>query len=276
MRILVTLFVFWVVVGVPSSYARTIHSVLKENFKMVLSSNQSGPIILYVQEGSTIRKGEKLFGVEPDELEMKKQLALLELQQAHIRLEKVTNPKTRDEIIKAKLTFQQYELQYNSGAISKDAFELAKMEFVLATQKSRSEDISLAEMEIQLKELRLKEADFALQKVITLAPAQGRINKILVQPNEWVKPGKEVLELINIHPLYAFMYLPITHLKQIKKKKSLKLTILTGNRKIKIKGLIKHIYDEVDAVSQTIRVRIEVNNAKLRYKPGMRVQITLP
>ncbi len=243
---------------------------------MTLSAGQEGPIHFYVVEGSDVSRGEKLFGIDPKELKLRQQLAKLQWIQSKAKLRKIKTPLTKEEIKRAKLTFSQQKAQYQSGGISEDAYQIARLEYLLATRQGRPEDINIAKLDVDLKFVQLKLADSDLEKAFVKAPAVGQINRLLVQPNEWVKPGQEVLELLNIHPLYIVLNVPLEQVPKLHLTDSLPISVFVSDEISQVSGKIKFISNEVDAVSQTIRVRLEINNEKQLFKPGMRAQVDLP
>lgn len=256
--------------------AETLHSVLRENFKMVLSANQEGPIILYIEEGAYISKGDKLFGMEPQELELKVKLAKVQWEQTQAHEKKIKNPYHETMLRYARMQFKQQESLYHSGGISQEAFEIARLEHELATLESREEDIEVAVANVKIKHLQLELAENALREATFVTPIDGRIHKLMVRPNEWVRPGQEVLELININPVFLLVNVPLKSVTKISSEKPLEVLISTGVQEAKAQGIVKHISDEVDAVSQTIPVRLEINNETKLFKPGMRAQVVLP
>ncbi len=265
------------VVGVGHlASAETVSSVLRENFKMVYSATQTGPILLYVKEGDYVEKGDRLFGVDPTASKLKVKLARVQWEQAQSRLAKSRNPHTQETLQREQLKFRQQEALYKSGGISKDAYQIAKLEYQLAIQNSHPEDLVSAEKEALVKELQLKLAQEALKKETIKAAGKGRVNQLLVQANEWVQPGKEVLELISIHPLYVVVNVSLKTASELKPDTNLELKVETGMENVRTQGVVKQIYDEVDAVSQTVRIRLEIDNETRILKPGMRAQVILP
>lgn len=269
-------FLVFIFLGTGFLHAESLPSVLRENFKMVLSASHQGPILLYVKDGEYVSAGDKLFGMEPKELELQVKLAKVQWQQVQASEKKIKNPHTAKEMKRAKLQFEQQKALYHSGGISQDAFAIGKLEYELATQKSRDEDVAIAKANVEIKELQLQLAETTLQKATFYTPVDGRIHKLLVQPNEWVKPGQEVLELISITPVHLLVNVPLASVAKLAPNNPLEVSISTGIEEIKTQGIVKHISDEVDAVSQTVPVRLEIENEKKLFKPGMRAQIILP
>jgi multidrug efflux pump subunit AcrA (membrane-fusion protein) len=257
----------------PHLYAKVFPTILRENFKIELSSTHEGPIVLYVKEGKKIRRKEKLFGNQTKDLELKIRLAELQWKQAKATLDKVIKPLTDQELKLENLSFQQKRDLYKAGGLSKDAFQLVELDYQLKVRKSRPEDIAIAELGVNTRLVQLQLAKEALSKATFRAPLSGRVNRIFVQHNEWVKPGQKVLEILNINPLFAIVNTPLAMLTNIRIGKKIDINVKTGNQRLSTVGTVKTISDEVDAVSQTVRIRIEIKNEKNLYKPGMQAEI---
>lgn len=256
--------------------AETFSTFLRENFKMDLSATQEGPIFLYVEEGARVKKGQVLFGGETKELELNVTLAELQWQQAKVNLKKVLNPLTGQELEFETLQFEQKKSLFKAGGLSEDAFRLVQAEYQLKTRESRPEDIAIAKLGAETKQLQLKLSQEALSKATFKAPLPGRVNKLHVQHNEWVKPGQKVLELININPLYVVVNTPLIKVSKLSIDTKTTVEVSFGGKKIETYGTIRFISDEVDAVTQTVRIRIEISNHDNRFKPGMLANVGLP
>jgi RND family efflux transporter MFP subunit len=235
-----------------------------------------GLIFIYVKEGQRVKKGARLFGNETRELDLKFKLATLQWKQAKFTLEKIVTPLTKDQLEYEELAFKQKSALYKAGGLSDDAFQVAKLEHQLKTKKGRSEDITISELDVATKRVQLQMAQEALSKATFKAPLSGKINKVYVQHNEWVKPGQKILQLIGSHPLYAMVNAGLSRINNISYGEKVDITVNRGDSKVDTKGVIKFISEDVDAASQTVRVRIEINNADRRFKPGMRAEVILP
>lgn len=258
------------------AWAEGLPTVVRENFKMVLSATQQGPIQLYVEQGDVVSKGDKLFGMDMEEVQLKVKLAQVQWEQAQASEKKARNPHTAKKLRHAKLKFEQQDSLYRSGGLSPDAYEIAKMEYELTIQNTRDEDISIAQANVKVRRYQLELAETALKKATSVTAADGRIHILIVQPNEWVRPGQEILVLININPVKVVVNVPLRQINKVTPDKPLKVLISTGLKQLEAQGVVKHISDEVDAVSQTVPVRLEINNEKNLLKPGMRAQVLLP
>jgi len=257
-------------------HGETFPTILRENFKMDLSSTMEGLIFIYVEEGQRVKKGFRLFGNETRELDLKYKLATLQWKQAKFILDKIITPLTKDQLEYEELAFNQKSALYNAGGLSDDAFQAAKLEHQLKTKKGRAEDITIAELDVSTKKIQLQMAQVALSKATFQAPLSGTINKVYVQHNEWVKPGQKILQLIGSHPLYAMVNAGLNKIHNITYGGKVTVTVNRGDSKVDTKGVIKFISEDVDAASQTVRIRIEINNADGQFKPGMRAEVILP
>lgn len=258
-----------------NSSAEKFPTILREHFKMDLPSTSEGLIFIYIKEGDRVKKGSRLFGNQTKELQLKVTLAQLQWKQAKANLDKALQPLSQNALAYETETFKQKKALHEAGGLSEDAFRIIQMEYNLKTGKSRKEDITIAELNVETKKVQMQLAREQLRKATFKAPLSGSVNKIYVQHNEWVKPGQKVVQLIGVTPLHAIINADESVASRLEVKKAIPVTVNSGNGKVETKGVITFISEEVDAASQTIRIRVEIENNNRAFKPGMRADVSI-
>ncbi|MBF0240323.1 MAG: HlyD family efflux transporter periplasmic adaptor subunit [SAR324 cluster bacterium] len=252
-------------------------SILRENYKITLVAQQSGRINLLLSEGTPIKQGSPLFEIERQELQIALQMAEAQWKKAQQYLSKVKNPYSEEERRNAELIYSQKKKQFEAGAISPEAFGLVESQYEMKITPTRAEDIAIAEEEVKLKHSEMLLAQTAIEKTSELAPANfGVIQRIRVYPGQWVRQGQEIMEIIGVHPLQMEVYIPLSESAKLTRGKILKVEINMGNAVEKTRGSVVFISSEVDAIRQTLLIKMEINNVEKRYSPGMLTNVYLP
>ena len=245
--------------------AEILSSILLENFKQVVVARQSGIVKLHVNEGARLSIDDNICEVDVEKLKLRMKLAELKYQEAAISLEI------------AKIKFRRKEELFEAGGISKDTFELLKMEHeVPEKQTGNKVDVTLAGVELEQKKLEKELLALELESAFYTAPADGQIIKFHVRNQQWISAGSKLYEFLSIKPLFVAVNIPLKRLKTISQNKRLKLSIDTGAKIKKVDGIVDYIVDELDTIDQNVRILIKINNEKLLFKPGMRVKVHLP
>ena len=105
------------------------------------------------------------------------------------------------------------------------------------------------------------------QKTIT-APFDGRVGIRLIDIGQYVSPGKMMVTLQAINPLYVSMNLPEQNLSQLYMNQPVDITANFGNGKT-VRGKITAINSKVDQVTRNILIQATIPNDKMELYPGM-------
>ncbi len=248
--------------------AKSIPSVLLENFKLSITARQSGMVRIIAEEGAHVSKNEALFEVGTERLQLKLHLATLQHQKAATQLQKLQKL--------ALLLFEQKKQLHEAGGISNDAFEIARLEYELEIQPTSEGNVAIASLAVEEKRIKVDLLKLDLNQAKYLAIAQGQVTKIYVQDKQRVQIGEKVMDLLSINPLFIALNVSLTKLRKYSANTELKTQIDTGSGIVKADGILIYKIDELDGVDQVGRILIKINNDKDLFKPGMRVKVVLP
>ena len=244
--------------------AESTASVLMENFKTAVAARQSGTVDLYVNEGGQLKSGDKICEVNAKKFQLRMKLADLKYRQAALSF-KI-----------AQIKYQRKKELFEAGGISEDAFELLRMEHELSAPQSNEGDITLAQMDLEEKQLEKELLKLEIHNAIYKAPASGQVVKLHVRDKQWVVAGQKLYDFLSIEPLFVALNIPLKQLSKIKTEMVLTLDIDSGNGIIKATGTVDYMIDELDTVDQNARILIRIQNENKLLKPGMRVKVNLP
>jgi len=239
-----------------------IQAVTRPSADIMLSFVQPGRIAhIYFKEGDSVRGGHVL--VQLDDTVERAQLAQIKaesenttqiraseasLAQRRVDLKKLEkaaalNAATELEVEHAKLSVQIAEL----------SLELAKFEHEQAKRKYH-------EQSVRVENMRIK------------SPIDGRIEKIQVEAGESVNALADVLQVVQIDPLWIDVPVPLVRASTLEPGKTAKVEFI-GPQKTSTEGTIVFVAAVADAASGTLRVRVEVPN-KTRRPAGEHVVVS--
>ena len=111
-------------------------------------------------------------------------------------------------------------------------------------------------------------------KALTLhAPCSGVVSRKQVRDGEYVKAGREMLEISNISKVWVYAYIYEYEISWIKVGQLAHVTFPFSSEPIT--GRIGTIYPYLDKRSRTIRARIDLENPGLYLKPDMYADIII-
>jgi len=192
-------------VAVEKAERRTIVEMITANGKIQpekevkISPDVSGEIVLLnVQEGDYVKKGDLLFKIKPDTYISMKDRTQAALESAKARLSQA-----KAQFIQAELAFERSKQLYEEATISESEYEQAE-----ASYKVAQAEVDAAEFSVKSADASLSEANEALVKTTVYAPMSGTISSLLVEQGERVvgtemMTGTEVLRIADLTRMEA-------------------------------------------------------------------------
>jgi HlyD family secretion protein len=169
----------------------------------------SGEIIaLYVKEGDSVRAGQMLLKIRPDNYESFLSRAEAEVNATKASLEQSKSAMAQAEarLIKAKIDYDRNKKLFEDKVISQADWDNFEANYRVAKQdvESAKANIEAAKFRIASSEASLKDASVNLRKTTIYAPQNGTISKLNVELGERVvgtsqMAGTEMLRIANLN-----------------------------------------------------------------------------
>jgi HlyD family secretion protein len=256
---------------------------------VVVSAKASGELLhLSAREGEQVQKGQSMGQIDTESLQLQRQQQLARIDELELRKES------------ARLQIQQAEVQLKHNKET-----LAKTEKLLseggATQQSRDDlatkvQVDQASLEIlrvnymlllaQQEELRagLELSDLAIRDASILSPVDGVILNRFHREGELVSKGTPLFELADLTSLDLYIYLPLRDLPKVKIGQEVQ--VIVSGVDDRYTGTVIWIASEGEFTPKTIltretrdtlvyEVKILVGNPLGELKIGMPVDVVL-
>jgi multidrug efflux pump subunit AcrA (membrane-fusion protein) len=247
---------------------------LREKFRILLLAPHEGHITFSIKEGDYVKANQVLFIVNDPILPIQLKKARLALKHADANLTKLITQKQIEDK-EASLKLQKQESLHRAGSLSDDAWEIAKIDIEVRKQ-IKPENIILGKIAVEQAKNEVDLVNQTIKDLLVVNPADGVISRIIIQNNEWTKPSQRLAEIIGVNPLIIYLNLPYEKVTIVKKMKKIPMTVQKGGKLFKVSGHIRSIAGEIDAITQTIQIQLELPNKNHLFLPGMKVNILLP
>lgn len=215
--------------GPVASYIAATANLVAEGEVKVLAEVEGRVTRILVAEGDRVAKGQLL--------------AVLDRGDAEIALEKA---RVREE---------------NAVAVHQRGRDLAAEELI-----SR-EDLDKREMDARIARQEHAEAAWNLAKTEVRAPIGGRVSLRSAQPGQHLRPGDELVQITDLDPLIAYVYLPEKDVLALSAGRQVDLA-LDAAPDVAFHGRVRQISPVVDPATGTVRVTIEVISPPSQVRPG--------
>ena len=217
------------------------------------------------KEGTEVKKGDRLFVIDPSPYKDDYDHALANVEQAKAHLTRVTADYHRaEELLPRK-------------AISQSDFDLAKGD--------RDEAVAA----VGQAKAALETSQQNLDWTTVLAPVSGRISRQMVDPGNMVKADDTVLtSIVLLDPMYVFFYVDersmlkfrrLLQAGKVKSSQDARLPVLLGlsdETGYPHQGVIDFVDNHLDQMTGTLMIRGRFPNTDRLLSPGMFARIRVP
>jgi HlyD family secretion protein len=184
---------------------------IQPEVEVKISADVSGEIIeLSVKEGDSVRKGQLLFRIRPDNYQsfLDRARAGVNTSKANLAQAKATLAQSQARFIRTKLDYERNRKLLEQKVISEADWETSKSNFEVAENEleAAKSNVESARYGIENSEANLKDAAENLRKTTVYAPMGGIISRLNVEQGERVvgtaqMTGTEVLRIANLRDM---------------------------------------------------------------------------
>jgi multidrug efflux system membrane fusion protein len=238
----------------------------------------------YFHEGDVVRKGDRLFMIDPRPLAA----SLKQAESTLIRDEALLNQSAAQLVRdKANAQYQQITADRQAqlairGLISRDAGEQAKAASDATSGLIKSDEAAVESAQAQLEMQRsvVDNAKVQLSYADIRAAIDGRTGSNTVKPGNLISANStELVTITQLQPVYVTFAVPAVHLATIKdhigKDPLLAMAASPVAGGPPIEGRLTFVDNAVDQASDTIKLKATFPNTDLRLWPGQFTRVTL-
>ena len=170
----------------------------------------------------------------------------------------------------------------NPRAVSRDELDerrrtLAEAEATLA---QRTLELDIRRRAVARKKLDVRLAELELARHTLTAPLGGVVEEHLVQPGEWVEKGTPVVRVLRLDVLRAEGFADFDRVRDRLGAPAVVTYVPTNadgsdGEPVRVGGRVTFLGSEVVPTSGDVLVRATIENAELRLRPGLRVELEI-
>ncbi len=240
---------------------------------------------VYFKEGDFVKKGEKLFDIDPRPLEASYNQAVANIARDQASLLQAEANKARDE---ANAKYQdaqakRYAELFQAGVISKDQAEQLRASADASAQAVQADvaAIASAQAAIGASKATAENAKVQLGFNTIYSPINGRTGNLTVKQGNVVTANNMDMMTINqVEPIYVTFSVPEAQLTAIKKYMAMgSLTVRArpqdADTEDEERGALTFVDNTVDITTGTIKLKGTFPNSDHKLWPGQFVRVTL-
>ncbi len=240
--------------------------------------------IVDFNEGADVRKGDRLFVIDPRPYEAQVTQAEATLARDKAQLQSAQANLSRDQAQEeyARSQAKRYSELLQKGILPKESSEQTDTQAKAAAEAVRADHAAIESMQANLMadQAALDRAKLQLEYCTIRSPIDGRTGRVLVKQGNVVKATDVDLVTINqLRPIYVTFTVPETNLQLIKTHTAAGdisvAAYFQGDDKVVEKGKITFIENAVDSATGTIRLKALFENSTTRLWPGQFVRVVV-
>lgn len=239
---------------------------VQEVRRAIVASEQSGRVIeMPVDEGDVVVKGKTTLAriddvwvkLELESAQARAAEAQAAIAEAQARLDKTTSDRANLESLQAANAARPREVE---DARSLEAANRARVDQGRAALQSAQAAIATARTN--------------LERLVVKAPFDGMVVKKMTEVGQWLTPGSPVAEIISSGPIDAIVDVPERLINNVSEGAS--IDVIIEAMKMETAGKVVAINPMGASAARTFPVKIRLDNAQGRLKPGMSVVAAVP
>jgi multidrug efflux system membrane fusion protein len=240
---------------------------------------------IYFREGDYVEKGQKLFSIDPSQLEaqvaqaeanLARDEALLSQSEANLAKDTAGEKYARDQAVR-------YGKLFAEGIVSKEqGDQLASTADSLA-QGVKADKAAGDSMRAQMRADQAAIRNLKVQLAYTTisSPIDGRTGNLTVKPGNVVTANvTSLMSITQVQPIYATFSVPETHLSEIRRymaqgRLSVEATPQDGSTDKPAQGMLTFVDNNVDSTTGTIKLKGTFPNTNRQLWPGEYINVVL-
>lgn len=282
---------------------------IQPELEVSITPDVPGEIIgLYVQEGDSVKKGQLLLRIQPENF-----LSVVERFKAGVNQSKASAEQSKasisraeSQLLRQEIEFNRQQQLFNDKVVSKSDFQNAETQLKVAKQdvEAAKATYEAAKFGIRSSEANLKDAAENLRKTNLYAPMNGIVSLLAVELGERVvgtsqMAGTEMLRIANLNDMEVRVNVNENDIVRVAKGDTAMIDVdAYSSTKKKFKGVVTQIANtakgsggvgaaaSIDAVTE-FEVRIKIlpasyvelietkNGRRYPFKPGMTATVDI-
>jgi multidrug efflux system membrane fusion protein len=236
------------------------------------------------KEGTDVRKGDRLFVIDPRpyESQVAQAEATLAKDKAQLQAAQANLSKEIAQEEFAQAQAKRYSELLQKGLLASDSAEQINAQAKAASEAVRADRAEIESMQANIAADRaaLDRAKLQLEYCTIRSPIDGRTGQLIVKQGNVVKANDvELLTINQLHPIYVTFTVPEINLPLIKTRMAAgKVTVvvyLQGEDEAVETGTLSFIENIVDSATGTIRLKALFDNRADKLWPGQFVRVVV-
>jgi membrane fusion protein, multidrug efflux system len=231
-----------------------------------------------VEEGDYVPAGRLLCRLDDTQLKIRLQTAVQRLAQAKLQLEKgrVRQEKATAQIKNSREDLERYQKLYDEKLVSERDVALLRYRIEELDHDQRASTSETRELTHRVEELEaeIAQVNLEISRTQILAPFGGYITHRSVDVGQNLRTLEPLFKLSDFSPLYADVFLAESDAQHVRTGQETTVK-LGSNVYEELSARVARLSPVVDQSTGTLKITVELNNARGAFKPGAFVRVEI-
>lgn len=226
--------------------------------------------------GDEVKDGQVLFTLSSEDAQkaVEQSRAALNTAKSAFDMAKANFELNNEKVQNAKLNLERTKVLYESGAVSKSAYEAAQLQASDKQTEVYKAQLSQAEASYNQSQVAYNQAVQNLDNTYVKSPMNGVVSSINVQVGTMTSNVQIPVSVVNMDRVNVVINVTEDIVKFLALNQDVKVDI-TGASKNSFSGKIINISPAADSKTQLYPVKIDIDNKDKTIKPGMFAKVEL-
>jgi len=179
-----------------------------------------------------------------------------------------------DKIVHLNTDLLQAEFDQAKAQMEFDAREYDRIQEAAKRNAAGVMEVDLSRTKADASRAAFQAAKARLDRAVIVAPIDGVLNRVLVEAGEYVTPGQEVAEIVDIDVVHVVVQVPERDIYYVKGGQEAKVLVDSLEART-LTGQVEYLGELADEQTRTTRVEIDVDNRDRVLRSGQIVRAQL-
>lgn len=147
-----------------------------------------------------------------------------------------------------------------------------RLKKIVSSNLGSRADLDEAQAQVDSTRARVEAKQATIRKKTIRAPFAGELGIRYINPGQYLAAGDEIIELVDLDPIYADYTLPERYLSSISVGQELVVTV-AARPEVQFPGKISAISPNIEKSSRSVQVRAILENPDQQLHPGMFAEV---
>lgn len=232
-----------------------------------------------VKEGDRVQEKQTIAKVDDESVQ--RQLIQNKIAITIARLKHKSEVDTKMAESKSKVAKNELERANHANSRVPDAYPLKEIDRLKLVYETSLLEIQRAQEDRQLRELDLRKTENdhnSAQEILArhniVAPVGGTVISVAKRKGEWVEPGTEVCQVLQMERLIIEGFVAAIAPTKLSVSQAV-VGVQVEGKEFLVPARVSYVYPEINPLTNQIRVQLEIQNPEALFVPGMKVRAAI-